>query len=134
MFLTPQHSSTRSSPPPLKVRSKTLAYAGTKVRTLHMPEQITIQPTTFEQACYYATTTRDVMTMNVYFIEVVDVYSSTLVYRIAPQPLMSSLTIESARAILQNVEVNVAEINTSSLDPFFQTNTDTFYLSLLTKL
>ena len=123
-----------SSPPPLKVQSKRFAYAGNKVRTLHMPEQITIQPTAFEQACYYATTTRDVMTMNVYFIEVVDVYSSTLVYRIAPQPLMSSLTIESARAILQNVEVNVAEINTSSLDPFFQTNTDTFYLSLLTKL
>ena len=103
------------------------------MRTLDMPEQVTIHPTVFEKACYYATTTRDVMTMNVYFLEVLEVYSDTIIYRIAPQALMSPLTLESANAALNNVDTKVGQINTSSFDSF-QGDNMTFYLSLMTKL
>ena len=123
-----------SAPPPLKVEAKTRARVGVTVRTLDMPEQIAIHTTVFEKACYYATTTRDVITMKVYFVEVVDIYGSTIVYRCAPQPLLSSLTLESAKTILQNVETNVGEINTSSFGVFFQADTEAFYLSHMTQL
>jgi hypothetical protein len=99
-----------------------------------MPEQITIDSTVFEKSCYYATTTRDVITMKVYFVQVVEIYGTTIMYRCAPQPLLSSLTIESAKTILENVETNVGEINTSSFGLFFQTDTETFYLSHMTQL
>tara|TARA_B100000212_G_scaffold316670_1_gene271755 strand:- start:1477 stop:1854 length:378 start_codon:yes stop_codon:yes gene_type:complete len=123
----------KSAPPPLKMEAKTRARVGITVRTLDMPEQVTIHPTVFEKGCYYATTTRDVMTMNVYFLEVLEVYGDTIIYRIAPQALMSPLTLESANAALNNVDTNVGQINTSSFDSF-QGNNMTFYLSLMTKL
>ena len=123
----------KSAPPPLKIDAKTRARVGVTVRTLDMPEQVTIHPTVFEKACYYATTTRDVMTMNVYFLEVLEVYSDTIIYRIAPQALMSPLTLESADAALNNVDTKVGQINTSSFDSF-QGDNMTFYLSLMTKL
>ena len=123
----------KSAPPPLKMEAKTRARVGVTVRTLDMPEQITIHPTVFENGCYYATTTRDVMTMNVYFLEVLEVYGDTIIYRIAPQALMSPLTLESANAALNNVDTKVGQINTSSFDSF-QGDNMTFYLSLMTKL
>ena len=73
------------------------------------------------------------MTMNVYFLEVLEVYSDTIIYRIAPQALMSPLTLESANAALNNVDTKVGQINTSSFDSF-QGDNMTFYLSLMTKL
>lgn len=133
MLLTPPHASMKSSPPPLNIKRMKRAYAVGKVRTLDIPD-ITIEPTVFEKACYYATTTRDVMTMNVFFVEVIELYGSTIVYRVAPQPLLSSLTLKSAKTILQNVETKVGEINTSAVDPFFHNEANTFQLSLMTKL
>ena len=133
MFLTPARPSMKSAPPPLKMEAKTRARVGVTVRTLDMPEQITIQPTVFEKACYYTTTTRDVMTMSVYFIEVLEVYGDTILYRIAPQALMSPLTLESAKATLNDVDAKVGHLNTSSFDSFEGDNM-TFYLSLMTKL
>ena len=130
---TPQRSSEKSSPPLLREKSRKRAYMGDKTRALEMPEQ-TNKPTVLEKGCYYATTTRDVFTMNVYFIEVIEVYGSTIVYRLAPQPLLSPLQLKSAKAILQNVDPKVGEMNTSSLGSFFHTDTDAFCLSLMTKL
>jgi hypothetical protein len=123
----------KSAPPPLNMEAKTRARKGVTVRTLDMPEQIAIHPTVFEKGCYYATTTRDVMTMNVYFLEVLELYDDTIIYRIAPQALMSPLTLESANAALNNVDTKVGQINTSSFDSF-QGDNMTFYLSLMTKL
>ena len=75
--------------------------------------------TTFEKGCYYATTTRDVNTMQVFVLEVVDVYAETIVYRIAQQSLRCLLTLETAKNRLQHVECKVASVGATTKLAFF---------------
>ena len=103
------------------------------MRVLDLPEHIIPDQTTFEIGCYYATTTRDVSTMQVFFIEVVDVYADTIVYRIAPQSLHCSLTLQSAKHRLQDVKCNVANVSSTPIASF-QAHEVIIYASLLTKL
>ena len=110
MFLTPLRRPVTTSPPAVISKRAQVPRFTDKMRGLDFPEHIANDMTTFEKGCYYATTRRDVNTMQVFFLEVVDVYAETIVYRIAPQSLRCFLTLQAAKIRLQNAECNVGSV------------------------
>jgi hypothetical protein len=90
--------------------------------------------TTFEKGCYYATTTRDVSTMNVFFIDVIDMYADTIMYRIVPQTLHCSLDRTTAEKRLQDADINVSSVFTDTCGLFFQACGAVIYSSLMMQL
>ena len=75
MFLTPLRRPVTTSPPAVISKRAQVPRFTDKMRGLDFPEHIANDMTTFEKGCYYATTTRDVNTMQVFFLEIVDVYT-----------------------------------------------------------
>lgn len=134
MFLTPLRRPVITSPPAVIPKRAPVPRFTDKMRGLEFPEHIANDMTTFEKGCYYATTTRDVTTMQVFFLEVVDVYAETIVYRIAPQSLRCLLTLETAKNRLQHAECKVASVDNNQFGIFFEANQVVIYASLLTKL
>lgn len=134
MFNTPVRLTYNSSPPAIG-RVQARARFNGNVRMLQLPVCITIATTTLEKGCYYVTTTREMITMDVFYVEICEVYGDSVVYRIAPQPpLLSPLTLEAANVSLQNTQHKVGNVNTSSSTPYFEADGKIFYLSLMTKL
>jgi hypothetical protein len=118
-MLTPERHPANSSPPPV-VKNKRIARFTEALRTLDFPEIQTEKTVAFESGCYYATTTRDVCTMTVYFVEVLEMYADTVLYRIAPQTLHCSLDIKTAKERLQHTDVQVGTIFTDANGTFFE--------------
>ena len=133
MFFTPHKQVTATSPPQIANRVR-FTYFNEKVRSLELPEMHPEEITAFENACYYATTTRDVSTMKVFFVEVTDVYADTIMYRIVPQALHCALDLNTAKERLQGASVNVARILMDASGTFFEAKDAKIYSSLVVKL
>lgn len=84
------------------------------LRTVDFPEIQTEKTGAFESGCNYTTTTRDVSTMTVYFVEILEMYADTVLYRIAPQTLHCSLDIKTTKERLQHTDVQVGTIFTAA--------------------